>query len=535
MDPEGQTNDKSIQHIQHYLEICHNATLKSYSKDGFIGGREILKREARNIEDVLSTCTTRNNQVSKILMTSDLFQSSCRFFFNTANDGVISEEILIKFVQTCSKLAEKHGKIRKKIDFDCILVDHEGRKSWLSDGYFEKMEKVIDEYDRSEFPDDEPLLKAHFKYQLGRYYFNKSKDENEQPNRQREYFEKAANNIEESRNLRKQNMERENSSPLTKVDVILSLLMLGHLRKYQSTQRHQVESFNELMAMAKDCCGKATALVDELLGKHPLKVDCHKVLGDLLLEMKQIKAARKNYEIALNVFEELKLTPNIGKVYLLKNYATSLTKLQKYERGKEMFQRAKDYYKKAIALVDEFLGKHSLKVDCHKVLGDLLLEMKENESARENYEIALNVFEELELTKGKKVNLLKNYATSLMKLQEYDRGEEMIQKAIALVDEFLGKHSLKVDCHEVLGDLLLEMKENESARENYKIALNVFEELELPPNKGKVYLLKKYATTLMKLQKYERGNEMFQRASEINTEYELGLEDMIETTRQQYN
>ena len=258
MDPEGQTNDKSIQHIQHYLEICHNATLTSYSKDGFIDGREILKREATHIEDVLSTCTTGNEQVSQILMTSDLFQSSCRFFFNTANDGVISEEVLINFVQTCSKLAKEQGEIRQKIDFDCILVDHEGRKSWLSDGYFEKMENVIDEYNRSEFPDDEPLLKAHFKYQLGRYYLNKSKDENEQrnkqqPNRKREYFEKAANNIEESRDLRKQNMERENSSPLTKVDVILSLIMLGDLRKYQSTQRHQVKSFNELIAMAKDC------------------------------------------------------------------------------------------------------------------------------------------------------------------------------------------------------------------------------------------------------------------------------------------
>ncbi|XP_046854909.1 uncharacterized protein LOC124447962 [Xenia sp. Carnegie-2017] len=498
MDPKGQANDISIQHIQHYLEICHNATLTSYSKDGFIGGREILKREATHIEDVLSTCTTGNEEVSQILMTSDLFQSSCRFFFNTAINGIISEEILIKFVLTCSELAKEHGKIRQKIDFDCILVDHEGRKSWLSDGYFEKMEKVIDEYDRSEFPDDEPLLKAHFKYQLGRYYFKKSKDKNEQPNRQREYFEKAANNIEESRDLRKQNMERENSSLLTKVDVILSLIMLGYLRKYQSTQRHEVERFNELIAMAKDCYEEATALVDEFLGKHPLKVDCHKALGDLLLEMKQNEAARKNYEIALNVFEELELTPNKIKGYLLNNYATSLMNLQKYERGDEMFQRAKDYYKKAIALVDEFLGKHPLKVECHKVLGDLLLQMNQIEAARKNYEIALNVFEELELTPNKgNVYLLKNYATSLMKLQKYERGEEMFQrakdyykKAIALVDEFLGKHPLKVECHKVLGDLLLQMNQIEAARKNYEIALNVFEELELTPNKRKVYYSK---------------------------------------------
>ncbi|XP_046854810.1 uncharacterized protein LOC124447858 [Xenia sp. Carnegie-2017] len=453
MNPEGQTNDISIQHIQHYLEICHNATLKSYSKDGFIDGRERLKNEAENIKKVFSICSTRSEEVSQILMTIDLFQSSCRFFFNTAINGIISEEILIKFVLTCSDLAEEHGKIRQKIDFDCILVDHEGRKSWLSDGYFEKMEKVIDDYNRSEFADDEPLLKAHFKYQLGRYYFKKSKDKNEQPNKQREYFEKAANNIEESRDLRKQNMERENSSPLTKVDVILSLLMLGDLRKYQSIQRHQVKSFNELIAMAKDCYEEALALVDDLLGKHPLKVDCHKVLGDLLLGVKENEAARKNYEIALNVSEELELTPNKGKVYLLKNYATSLMKLQEYERGNEMFQRAKDYYKKAIALVDEFLGKHPLKVDCHKVLGDLLLEMKENKAARENYEIALNVFEELGLT----------------------------------------------------------------------------------PNKGKVYLLKNYATSLMKLQEYERGENMFRRAFAINVHYELGLEDLIEKTRQQYN
>ncbi|XP_046854811.1 uncharacterized protein LOC124447859 [Xenia sp. Carnegie-2017] len=343
MDPIGQANDISIQDIQHYLEICHNATLKSYSKDGFIDGREILEREATHIEDVLSTCTTGNEQVSQILMTSDLFQSSCRFFFNTAINGIISEEILINFVLTCSELAKEHGKIRQKIDFDCILVDHEGRKSsWLSDGYFEKMEKVIDDYNRSEFPDDEPLLKAHFKYQLGRYYLNKSKHEKEQPNKQREYFEKAVNNVEESCKLRKQNMERENSSPLTKVDVILSLLMLGCLRKYRSKQRHQVESFNELIAMAKDCYEEALALVKEFLGKHPLKEDCHKVLGDLLLKMKENKAARKNYEIALNVFEELGLTPNKSKVYLLKNYATSLMKLQEYERGEEMIQKASE-------------------------------------------------------------------------------------------------------------------------------------------------------------------------------------------------
>jgi hypothetical protein len=326
--------------VEYHLKLCHTSTIKSYSKDGFKKEREILQREAHNIENALTICSS-DSGISDILANSEIYKSSCRFFDNIVKT-FISETVRENFLQACADLAQEGKEWKNKINFDCMLVDHEGRKSsWKSDAYFQKMmatEKEFQEHEK-ELTED-VALQAYFFYQLGRYFLNQSKlnkvNNDTKLLERLDELHSAALYLSKSLRLR----QGLPDCPLAKTDVILSLLQLGNLRKCMASLPQDGKERKECNEKAEKYYEKAITIAANNLGDHELTSVCYKVLGDLLLLMKDNERAKKCYENAKQMREQLNLVTSKEYVLLLHNLGRCLTYMKYYHKAHEILEEA---------------------------------------------------------------------------------------------------------------------------------------------------------------------------------------------------
>jgi tetratricopeptide (TPR) repeat protein len=342
-----QVDDKELETasnrmVKYYLKLCHTSTIKSYSKDGFKKEREILKREAHNIENVLTICSS-DSRISDIQGNSEIYKSSCRFFYNIVKT-FISESVLENFLQACADLAQAREEWKNKINFDCMLVDHEGRKLlWKSDEYFQKMmatEKEFREHEK-ELTED-VALQAYFFYHLGRYFLNQSKPykvNDDSDNLHDELYIKADKHLRKSLELRKGLPE----CPLAKADVILSLIQLGNFGKKMARlqyHRRANEERKQCNEKAEKYYEEAIQLAENNLGEHELTSACYKFLGDLLLLLKDNERSKKCYESARQMRERLNLVSSKEYVLLLNNLGRCLMFMENYHEAREILQKA---------------------------------------------------------------------------------------------------------------------------------------------------------------------------------------------------
>jgi tetratricopeptide (TPR) repeat protein len=336
-DKEKETANNQM--VEYYLKLCHTSTIQSYSKDGFKKEKEILKREAHNIENVLTICSS-DSGISDVLANSEIYTSSCRFFYNIVKT-IISETVLENFLQACADLAQARKEWKNKINFDCMLVDHEGRKSsWKSDVYFQKMmatEKEFREHEK-ELTED-IVLQAYFFYQLGRYFLNKSKlykvKGDTHPIEHLDELHSTALYLSKSLRLR----QGLPDCPLAKTDVILSLMQLGNLRKCMASLPQDGKERKKCYEKAEKYYEKAIELAENNLGEHELTSACYKVLGDLLIR-KNNERAEKYYESARQMREQLNLVTSKEYVLLLNNLGRCLMFMENYPEAHEILEEA---------------------------------------------------------------------------------------------------------------------------------------------------------------------------------------------------
>ncbi len=339
-----QVNDNEIEAantlmVEYYLKLCHTSTIKSYSKDGFKNEREILKREAHNIENVLTICGT-DSGISDVLANSEIYKSSCRFFYNTVKT-IVSETVLENFLQACADLAQTRKEWKNKINFDCMLVDHEGHKSlWKSDAYFKKMTETEKEFREHENDLTEDVeLQAYLFYQLGRCFLNQSKLCKVTGDIQLGYLHSSDSYLSKSLQLRKDLTE----SPLAKTDVVLSLIQLGNLRKKKASLLGYQQAGNErekCNEQAEKYYREAIELAENNLGEHELTSACYKVLGDLLLLRKHNERAMENYQAARQMREHLNLVTSKDYALLLNNTGRCLIYMDNYPEAGRILEKA---------------------------------------------------------------------------------------------------------------------------------------------------------------------------------------------------
>ena len=217
--------------IEHYLELGHGLTMKSYSKDGYKDSREALKQEASNIQNVLKICCQQEDQtssdISNSLARSKIYTTSARLFSIFVRT-ITPAPIVDEFLQRCANLAKEKKQHATKINFDCLLVAEERSKTiGKSDEHFIfAMEEIKKEFEThiEDLKEDKSLC-AHFYYQYGNYLWRKSERYKNQA--RLDWQNQAREQLEKSLEIRQALTE----TPEGKADNIFSLLQLGKICK----------------------------------------------------------------------------------------------------------------------------------------------------------------------------------------------------------------------------------------------------------------------------------------------------------------
>ncbi|CAB3990606.1 E3 ubiquitin- ligase DZIP3 [Paramuricea clavata] len=323
--------------VKHFLNMCHLLTMNSYSKNGFTVARELLKKDAHNVEETFKLCSEDQPKIIESLESSDIYKSSSRFFYNFGWD-LLPLFVLRNFHESCIKLAKGRKQLAIQITFQCLVADQEGRRTaWKSPEYIYRMEAIKEAFDKNNavLKEDRSLY-SYCYYFYARYYSIKTNE--------------PYPDLQDDITPVPENMDR---STIEKVDEALVLIERGYLCKRRATKISSDRvKYEEHMKSAGLFCNQALSSAKELLGEHELTCICHKVLGDLYFTWRKIKKALKYYSDAIQLRKKLKLDSNEPFVYLLKNYGSCLSILRRFEASVENLNKARD-------IVDKLAEKHT--------------------------------------------------------------------------------------------------------------------------------------------------------------------------------
>ena len=329
--------------VKYYLELGHQLTIKSYSKDGYKENRENLKREVFNIHNVLKIrCQQEDptsSDISDCLAHSKIYTTSAKFFSLFVRT-IIPGSIVDQFLQRCINLAEERKQLAVKIDFDCLLADQERVKTiGRSDkDFISKMEEIEKEFETHyEVLKEDKSLCANYYYLYWRYLLRKS--ENHEDGKRLDLQNQAREKMEKSQEL------REAGTPEGKADKVFSLLHLGNAWKIiAATERwfKKISASKMSSKQAEEYYREAIKLSQDHLGDHELTSSCYKNMGDLFLKTWKHVPAEKMYTIAKQMREKLGLDASERHVLLLNNLGICLSKTNRPNEAIEVLERARD-------------------------------------------------------------------------------------------------------------------------------------------------------------------------------------------------
>ena len=335
--------------VEFYLELGHQLTMKSYSKDGYKDDRETLMQEASNIQNVLKICSQQDDltssDISDCLASSKIYNTSARLFsvfVRTITPGQIVDE----FLQRCANLAKEKKQHAIKINFDCLLVAEERYNTIgkSDEDFISKMEEIKKEFEthHEDLKEDKTLC-AHYCYQNGRYLWRKSRS-----NKGKDALDlqtEARDQLKKSLELRKTLPE----TPQGKADSIFSLLQLGKIcRSIGLTERHlkKPNASKTSFGQAKEYYREAIQLSESDLGGHELTSSCYKHSGDLFLTTEEFELAEKEYTTAKNMRENLGLDTSEKYAFILKNLGGCLIESERADEAIEVLEKACDIVEK---------------------------------------------------------------------------------------------------------------------------------------------------------------------------------------------
>ena len=377
--------------VKYYLELGHDLTMKSYSKDGYKANIDALKQEAHNIQNVLKICCQQEDptslkhlDISDCLAHSKVYTTSARFFSLFVRT-IIPGSVVDEFLQRCANLAKERMQHAIKMNFDCLLADQERSKSIArSDEYFSsKMEEIKREFEtHDEDLKEDKSLCAHYYYQYWRYLLRKS--EGHQGKQRLNSLDKAREQLEKSLKLRR----TLSYTSVGIADVVFSLQHLGNTWKKIALSCEKLRLTMECenaKGKAQQYYEEAIELSEEHLGEHELTSSCYKNFGDLFLTIQEHNLAEEKYTTAKRMRENLGLNASERHVFLLNNLGQCLTKSMRANEGIKILENARDMAEKlaesdepnvcktkvytSLAIAYDSEGKHSDAVTyAHKAL-----------------------------------------------------------------------------------------------------------------------------------------------------------------------
>ena len=393
--------------VEHFLRVCHDLTLKYWSKDGANVASKALKENLHHVEKVLKICEEPLNEkhpipaIVNILVESQIYQFSSRFFYNFILH-ILFPTLVRKFLECCAQLAMEQKKPVAKLNFECLLADEIGRRiGWSSEEYKNSMEsakKTFDEIEINQKGNRE--LKSHFYYCYGRYKFS-----------QRNVSE-ADDYLQKSLELRQseQQTDLEKGEKQTDLETVYQVASLTLLGKIHQTAKKDIELITYFYYEA---LGKSK----QYLGDHELTLNCYKRLGDIMLEKQQNEDALGYYDKAEETRQVLGITDSsVSSVYYLENRGSCLSNLCRH-------QEAVQVLKKACGIIVKLPGDN---IQCKFQLVSRLAEVlnKQKIGCPEAKEYANEALEMSKKLSGKKIIIVK-------KIMETIIGESKINRNIS--------------------------------------------------------------------------------------------------------
>ncbi|MDP5338899.1 MAG: tetratricopeptide repeat protein, partial [Nodularia sp. (in: cyanobacteria)] len=185
-------------------------------------------------------------------------------------------------------------------------------------------------------------------------------------------------------------------------------------------------------------------------------------LGMVAQELREYKEARRNYQLALNIFIEYS-----------DHYCQARTYHQLGGVAQELreYEEARRNYQLALNIKIESGDRRSQARTYHQ-LGVVAQKLREYEEARCNYQQALNIFIEYS-DRHPQASTYHNLGRVAQDLREYEEARRNYQLALNIKIEYGDRYSQASTYHE-LGMLAQELQEYQEARRNYQQALNIY-------------------------------------------------------------
>ena len=330
--------------VEYYLNLGHELTMKSYSKDGYKDNRKALKQEVQNVQKVLKICCQLEDPtITDCLTKSQIYTTSARFFAIFVRT-IIPGSIVDKFLEQCAYLANERKEHGIKINFDCLIAEQERSKTiGKSDEqcYITKMEEIKREFETyGKGLWTENSLCAYYYYQCGQYLGRKAKRVKDKE--RLDLYIEAHKQFENSLKLRK-------TLSVEVADTIFSLLKLRNICKIISATKYFLGEGNETKSWTKQAqkhYTEATKLSQDHLGKHDLTSACFKYHGDFFFKIKELNKAEEYYSTAKEMRENLGLDASEKHALLLNNLGHCLTKTNRAEEAIKILENACDLAEK---------------------------------------------------------------------------------------------------------------------------------------------------------------------------------------------
>ncbi|MCP4348145.1 MAG: tetratricopeptide repeat protein [Desulfobacterales bacterium] len=202
----------------------------------------------------------------------------------------------------------------------------------------------------------------------------------------------------------------------------------------------------------------------------------------------------------------------------IKGEANTLQALGDLMMRVDDLESARQSYEKALPIFQEIKDRLG-EANTLRAMGDLMMRVDDLESARQSYEKALPIYQEIKSRLGE-ANTLRALGDLMMRVSDLESARQSYEKALPIFQEIKDRLG-EANTLKALGDLMMRVDDLESARQSYEKALPIYQEIK--DRLGEANTLQSLGDLMSKLSDLESAKELYEKALPIYQEIKSRL------------